>query len=55
LGFGDLLKPEKVDGKFGPHTKNAVIEFQKFHSLTADGVVGPKTWQALCSDVDNLN
>ena len=54
LGFLDLLQPEGIDGKFGPHTKNAVIEFQKFKSLTADGIVGPKTWAALCSEWDNL-
>jgi Putative peptidoglycan binding domain len=25
LGFGPELEPEKIDGKFGPHTKNAVV------------------------------
>jgi len=37
----------KVDGKIGPRTKNAVIEFQRQHSLKADGVVGQKTWNEL--------
>ena len=36
-----------VDGDFGPKTKQAVIDFQKKHGLTADGVIGPKTWEKL--------
>ena len=37
----------KVDGIFGPKTKQAVIKFQQVNLLQADGVVGPKTNQAL--------
>jgi peptidoglycan hydrolase-like protein with peptidoglycan-binding domain len=37
----------KVDGKIGAMTKAAVVEFQKAHSLKADGVVGQKTWNEL--------
>ena len=37
----------KVDGKVGSRTKAAVVEFQKAHSLKADGVVGQKTWNEL--------
>jgi murein L,D-transpeptidase YcbB/YkuD len=37
----------KVDGKVGAMTKAAVVEFQKAHSLKADGVVGQKTWNEL--------
>ena len=36
-----------ADGVFGPKTKAAVIAFQKKHGLTADGIVGPKTWAKL--------
>jgi peptidoglycan hydrolase-like protein with peptidoglycan-binding domain len=36
-----------VDGKFGPGTKSAVIAFQSAHGLSADGVVGSSTWNAL--------
>ena len=37
----------KVDGKVGSRTKASVVEFQKAHSLKADGVVGQKTWNEL--------
>jgi murein L,D-transpeptidase YcbB/YkuD len=36
-----------VDGKIGPGTKTAIIEFQKSHGLKADGVLGKKTWEEL--------
>ena len=41
--LGDL----EVDGSFGPATQAATLAFQKKHGLTADGIVGPKTWRAL--------
>ena len=36
-----------ADGKFGAKTEEAVKAFQRDHSLTADGIVGPATWDAL--------
>lgn len=41
-----------VDGKSGPMTKKAIIEFQKANNLTADGVVGGKTWALLSSHLN---
>ncbi|MGD1713727.1 peptidoglycan-binding domain-containing protein [Hydrocoleum sp. CS-953] len=36
-----------VDGIFGVATEEAVKNFQKFHGLTVDGIVGPQTWGKL--------
>lgn len=36
-----------VDGKIGPKTKKAIVEFQRAKGLKADGKVGPKTWAEL--------
>ena len=43
-GAGCAVAP---DGKFGQQTLAAVKQFQLNHGLTADGVVGRQTWQAL--------
>ena len=36
-----------ADGKFGNDTQYAVRKFQMDHGLQVDGIVGPKTWEAL--------
>jgi len=36
-----------IDGKIGPVSKKAIVEFQKANDLAADGKVGPKTWAVL--------
>ena len=38
-----------VDGIFGSLTRQAVLDFQRSHGLTADGIVGPITWRHLVS------
>jgi len=42
--------PGPVDGRLGKKTRAAVKAFQRRHNLSADGVVGEKTWAALRSD-----
>jgi peptidoglycan hydrolase-like protein with peptidoglycan-binding domain len=37
----------EIDGKIGPKTKEAVRKFQMSKNLTADGIVGDKTWAEL--------
>jgi peptidoglycan hydrolase-like protein with peptidoglycan-binding domain len=36
-----------ADGLFGVGTFDAVRAFQKKHGLSADGVIGPRTWAKL--------
>lgn len=36
-----------LDGLWGPKTRAAVIQFQATHNLVVDGLVGPKTLEAL--------
>lgn len=44
LGY---LPRGSVDGQFGPQTWYAVVAFQKWEGLERDGIVGPKTTEAL--------
>jgi hypothetical protein len=43
-----------ADGDFGSQTEKAVKQFQKDHGLTADGIVGARTWAALDESSTNL-
>ena len=44
---GYSLPKYGADGDFGNETLNAVKAFQKANGLTADGVIGAKTWEKL--------
>lgn len=44
------LAPLTVDGKFGPRTKERVIEFQKNNQLKPDGLVGKNTLAVLFAE-----
>lgn len=41
-----LIVGVSTDGDFGSITESATKKFQKAHGLTADGIVGNKTWKA---------
>jgi len=45
--FYDTIPPVLQDASFGPSTTNSVQAFQRQFGLTADGVVGPATWNRL--------
>lgn len=40
-------EPGEIDGRFGPNTEAAVRAYQSDHGLDVDGIVGPRTWDAL--------
>lgn len=42
------------DGIFGDLTEEAVKQYQREHSLVADGIVGEKTWATMLSQSDTL-
>jgi peptidoglycan hydrolase-like protein with peptidoglycan-binding domain len=41
------FKPGEANGEFGVYTESAVKAFQKWTKLSADGIVGPETWEKL--------
>lgn len=51
-GVYTAINSQTVDGKFGQNMYNAVVRFQRQHGLTADGVIGPQTWNRIVA-VDN--
>ena len=42
------------DGKFGKNTELAVKDFQSCSGLKADGIIGPKTWNAVHEITKNM-
>lgn len=46
---GNVNTAVVIDGSFGPNTAAGVKAFQRENCLTADGIVGPNTWRALCT------
>ncbi|ERK28964.1 peptidoglycan-binding protein [Clostridium intestinale] len=47
ISKGYNLGAAGADGDFGQATYNAVVDFQTKSSISADGIVGPMTWDAL--------
>jgi len=41
------FNPGPADGQAGKKTRSAIKKFQKKHHLTADGIIGEKTWNLL--------
>lgn len=54
IELGYDLAPYGADGKFGVKTEEAVKAFQRANGLEPDGVVGPKTYQALADATTDL-
>ena len=52
INRGYSLPKYGADGSFGAETETAVKAFQKDNGLTADGVCGEKTWEALEGHVE---
>lgn len=41
------ISPGRIDGYWGPNTKNGVMTFQRLAGLIPDGSCGPATWKKL--------
>lgn len=47
ISLGYSCGSSGIDGKFGSGTESAVKAFQKARNLSADGIIGQKTWRKL--------
>lgn len=52
--FDDTLPQVRITGIFDEATEQAVLQFQRQRGLTADGVVGRETWNAIQGAYDAL-
>ena len=57
LALAGIFNPTNManfDGQFGSGTENGVKSFQANHYKTADGIVGPVTWDLFCAAADGI-
>lgn len=55
IGYFDNQVPVvRLDGYFGPETREAVIDFQRSQGLTPDGIVGRNTWNRMTEVYENI-
>ena len=47
IGYGYSCGIAEADGDFGTSTHNTVIKFQNAKNISADGIVGARTWSKL--------
>lgn len=52
--FNDAIPSTAIDGYFGEGTRSAVEAFQRSEGITADGIVGRETWNALVARYDRI-
>lgn len=51
LIFTGFLPSGADDAVFGVKTEQAVKNYQKYHIMTVDGIVGPETWAKLTDEI----
>jgi len=54
IGQGQPGHKLKIDSIFGPDTESQVEVFQTSNGIEASGVVGHRTWEAICEDASYL-